>query len=136
MRVQWLVDIHLAVAIVLLAGALILAIDAVRRRREPALPERFWRGVTHLERGVYLQAAIGVTLYLTTTNHPTWTHYLYGAVALVVVMIERGLRPGRGLRETLTADYGRFNEPVVMAVLLFFLFGIFGRAFTTGMWNF
>ncbi|MCL5967463.1 MAG: hypothetical protein M1516_02280 [Firmicutes bacterium] len=133
---HWLIYVHLGVAIILLAGALALAIEAVRSRRLSALPERFWKGATHLERGIFLQAAIGVVLFLTTRHQGlTWTHYLYGGVALVVVLIERGLRPGRGLRETLTTDYGRFNEPVVLAILMFFLFGVFGRAFTTGMWN-
>ncbi|MGC8486691.1 MAG: hypothetical protein ACP5QO_00515 [Clostridia bacterium] len=133
---QWLVDIHLGIAIVLLAASLALAVDALRSRRLGSLPDRFWKGVGHLERGIVLQAAIGVTLFLTTRHAGlTWTHYLYGGVALAVILIERGLRPGRGLRETLTADYGRFNEPVVLAILMFFLFGIFGRAFTTGVWN-
>jgi len=134
--VQWLVDIHLALAILLMAGGLGLAVDALRRRREGTLPDSFWRGATHLERAVVLQALIGVSLYIFTHNHPTWTHYLYGAVALVVILVERGLRPGRALRETLTEDYGRFNEPVVMAVLYFFLFGVFARGFMTGLWNF
>jgi hypothetical protein len=133
---QWLIDVHLVLAVILLASALALAVDALRGRRLSALPDRFWKGVGHLERGVLLQAVIGVVLYLTTRHEGlTWTHYLYGGVALAVILIERGLRPGRGLRETLTADYGRFNEPVVLAILMFFLFAVFGRAFTTGLWN-
>ena len=133
---QWLIDVHLAIAVLLLLATLALAVDALGARRRGVLPARFWKGVGHLERGIGLQAAMGVVLYLTTRHEGlTWTHYLYGGVALAVIAVERGFRPGRGLRETLTADYGRFNEPLVLAVVMFFLAGVFGRAIMTGLWN-
>jgi hypothetical protein len=133
---QWLADIHLVIGIALAAGALILAVLAWGARRHGSLPERFYRGLSHFERLLLLQAIIGIVLYVTAHRASDPLHYLYGGVMLLGAAVDQGLRPGRTLREAVTQDYGRFNEPVVYAVLCFVLFLAAGRGVMTGLWGF
>ncbi|MCL8206569.1 MAG: hypothetical protein K6V97_00630 [Actinomycetia bacterium] len=128
-------DIHLVTAILLLAGALVLGVLALLDRPRGHLSDRFWRGAAHFERLMLFQAVLGVALYLTGARAASLLHYVYGGVVLVVLALGRGLRPGAGLRSTLEADYGRFNEPVILAVLWFFTFGLLARATMTGLWG-
>lgn len=132
---QVLIYAHLGISIILLAGSLAMAIMALKAKAQGVLPQAFWRGTDHVERLLVVEAILGVTLYIVHPAHDP-LHYLYGAVALLLVAVERGLRPGRSLRETVARDYGRFNEPVVFAVLMFIIFALLGRAFTTGLWGF
>jgi len=129
-------DVHLVVAFILLAGAFAMGVLALVDRREGRLSARSWRGATHFERLVLLQAVLGVVLYVGGSRAGTILHYVYGGVVLVVLALGRGLRPGAALRGTLEADYGRFNEPVVFAVLWFFTFGLLARATMTGLFGF
>ncbi|MDA8197982.1 MAG: hypothetical protein M0Z54_00945 [Thermaerobacter sp.] len=133
---QWLVYVHLVFAIALMAGALWLSIVTFRARPTGAVPGSVWKGLTHVDRLIGLQAVVGVILYFTVAHAKDPLHYLYGAVLLLAVLVEQALRPGRGLREVMTRDYGRFNEPMVYAILTFVMFLLAARGFTTGLWGF
>jgi heme A synthase len=134
--VQIVVDVHLVIAFVLALGSIGLAILAWRDRRAGSLPASFFRGLSHLERLLLLQAVIGVVLYLDGLRPTDPLHLLYGGVMLFVAAIDQGIRPGRGLRDAIAQDYGRFNEPVIYAALCLVLFLAAGRAITTGIWGF
>lgn len=129
-------DVHLVAAFILLAGAFAMGVLALLDRRGGRVSARFWRGTAHFERLMLLQAVLGVVLYVSGSRAGTLLHYVYGGVVLVVLALGRSLRPGAALRATLEADYGRFNEPVVFAVLWFFTFGLLARATMTGLWGF
>ena len=133
---QWLVYVHLGFAIALMAGTLWLSIVTFRARPTGAVPGSVWKGLTHVDRLIGLQAVVGVILYFTVAHAKDPLHYLYGAVLLLAVLVEQALRPGRGLREVMTRDYGRFNEPMVYAILTFVMFLLAARGFTTGLWGF
>jgi hypothetical protein len=131
--VQVLTWIHLVFGFALALGALGLAILAWGRRRAGSLPAAYFRGASHWERLLVLQAAIGVVLYLTHHRAQDPLHYIYGGILLLGALVEQGLRPERTLREAWAADYGRFNEPVVYAVLMGILFLAAGRGIMTGL---
>lgn len=133
---QWLVYVHLVFAIALMAGTLGLSIITFRARPTGAVPASVWKGLTHVDRLIGLQAVVGVVLYFAVGHAKDPLHYLYGAVLLLAVLVEQALRPGRGLREVMTRDYGRFNEPLVYAILVFVMFLLSARGFTTGLWGF
>jgi hypothetical protein len=133
---QWLADAHLGFGIILALAALAMAIRAWTDRRAGALSPGFFRGLSHYERLLVLQALLGVVLYLTRHRAADPLHYLYGGVMLVVAAIDQAVRPGRSLREALAQDYGRFNEPVVYAILTLILFIAAGRGIMTGIWGF
>lgn len=131
-----LIDAHLVFGIALAAGSLGMAIMAWTQRRGGQLKEGFFRGLGHLERLLVLQAVVGVILYVTSHRAQDPLHYLYGGVMLFVALIDQGLRPGRPLRESVAADYGRFNEPVVYAILVIVMFIAAARGLMTGLWGF
>ena len=133
---QWLVDVHLVFAIALMAGTLGLSIMTFRARAAGAVPTSVWKGLTHVDRLIGLEAVVGVLLYFTVGHAKDPLHYLYGAILLLAVAVEQALRPGRGLRDVMTRDYGRFNEPLVYAILVFVMFLLAARGFTTGLWGF
>ncbi len=133
---QWLVYVHLGFAIALMAGTLWLSIVTFRARPTGAVPGSVWKGLTHVDRLIGLQAVVGVILYFTVGHAKDPLHYLYGAILLLAVLVEQALRPGRGLRDVMTRDYGRFNEPLVYAILIFVMFLLAARGFTTGLWGF
>lgn len=133
---QWLVYVHLVFAIALMAGTLWLSIVTFRARPTGAVPGPVWKGLTHVDRLIGLQAVVGVILYFTVGHAKDPLHYLYGAILLLAVLVEQALRPGRGLRDVMTRDYGRFNEPMVYAILIFVMFLLAARGFTTGLWGF
>lgn len=133
---RWLlVDVHLVVAIILAIGSLGMTFMAFRARRQGSLEARFWKGLTHLERLIVAQALIGIILYISGARSIDPLHYLYGGLLLLLIALERGLRPGRGFRENITRDYGRFNEPVVFGWIMLVMFLLVGRAITTGVWG-
>lgn len=133
---RWLlVDVHLGVAIILAIGSLGMTIMAFRSKRQGALATGFWKGLTHVERLIVVQALIGIILYITGARSLDPLHYLYGGLLLLAVAVEQGLRPGRGFRENITRDYGRFNEPVVFGWVMLVMFLLIGRAITTGVWG-
>ncbi len=133
---QWLVYVHLVFAIALMAGTLGLSIATFRARPSGAVPASVWTGLTHVDRLIGLQAVAGVVLYFTVGHAKDPLHYLYGAILLLAVLVEQALRPGRGLRDAMARDYGRFNEPLVYAILIFVMFLLAARGFTTGLWGF
>lgn len=133
---QWLLYVHLAFAIALMAATLGLSIMTFRVRASGAVPSAVWTGLTHVDRLIALEAAIGVVLYFTVGHAKDPLHYLYGALLLLAVGAEQAMRPGRGLRDTLEHDYPRFNEPMVYSILIFVMFLFAARAFTTGLWGF
>ncbi len=134
--VQWLLYVHLVLAIALMGGTLTLSIMTFRARPSGAVPASVWTGLTHVDRLVGLQAVVGVVLYFTVGHAKDPLHYLYGAILLLAVVAEQAMRPGRGLRDVLTQDYGRFNEPLVYAILTLVMFLLAARGFTTGLWGF
>jgi hypothetical protein len=133
---QWLDYVHLVFAIALMASTLGLSVMTFRARAAGSVPASVWTGLTHVDRLVALQAAVGVVLYFTVGHAKDPLHYLYGAILLLAVGAEQGMRPGRGLRDTLERDYGRFNEPIVYAIITLVMFLLSARAFTTGLWGF
>ena len=133
---QWMVYVHLVFAIALMAGTLGLSIVTFRARATGAVPASVWKGLTRVDQLIGLQAAVGVLLYFTVGHAKDPLHYLYGAVLLLAVAVEQALRPGRGLREVMTRDYGRFNEPLTYTILTFVMFLLAARGFTTGLWGF
>lgn len=130
--------LHVAVGFLLLAASGGLAVWAFRshRMRRAPLTRRFWQLQDAMQAGVLLQAILGIMLVTQHVHAKDPLHYLYGGVVILLAGLERGLLPGRALREVLQRDYGRFNEPLVFSATNFLVFLLLGRALTTGLWGF
>ncbi|OLZ09217.1 hypothetical protein BFX06_12515 [Sulfobacillus thermosulfidooxidans] len=127
---------HIATALGGFLGALALSIDAYRWRHQRELPDYFWKYQTYVQINTVLLGIFGTTLYLMGGRPKVEWHLLYGAVALLTVMVERGVGRGRQLRQVLAEDYGRFHEVWVYFGLNLFLMAMYGRGLTTGFFGF
>ncbi len=131
-----LIDFHLTLAFTVFVQSLGLSLVAWRTRKSRVLPPGFWRWQSIMQVLVLILAASGIGLYLLSLRPLDPLHYLYGVLALLTIGIERGLMPGKGLRDVLAEDYGRFHEVWVYFGLSVFLMLMFGRGITTGLWGF
>lgn len=136
MGYQMLIDFHVALAFAVFALSVGLSVSAWRLRRDRVLPVSFWRWQAFMQILVLILAASGATLYLLNFRPKDPLHFLYGILALLTIGLERGLMPGRGLREVIAQDYGRFHEVWIYFGLSIFLVLMFGRGITTGLWGF
>lgn len=134
---QALTWLHLAVAFALFLIPAGLTVGGFRasRRRTP-LSTGWWRWQAWWQVGVLIQAAAGIAMVALGLRPKDPLHYLYGALAVLILLAERGLMPGQALRISLESDYGRFNEPKVYAWINLVAFLIVGRALTTGLFGF
>lgn len=129
-------DAHLIVAAVIWFTAMGAVVEAARFRKRSSLPVRFWQIQGILQIAVLVQAALGLGLMASGFRPKDGLHFLYGALTLLMIAAERGLMPGRTLREAIMADWGRFSEPWVYLVLNFLVWALASRAVTTGLWGF
>lgn len=128
--------IHLVIAIIIIGLGLFLGIWGLRERRAAALPGKFWQLQGILQVAILIQSATGVILYLEGQRPKDPLHLMYGAIALLAIGFERGAMPGRTIRETITSDYGRFNEGWIFGITNLLIFAVAGRALTTAIWGF
>ncbi len=128
--------LHVTTAIIGFLGALALSIAAYRQRRNRELPDKFWRFQTYLQINTLALGIFGTTLFVMGGRPKVEWHLLYGALALLTVLMQRGLGRGRQIRQVLAQDYGRFHEVWVYFGLNLFLWAMYGRGLTTGFFGF
>ncbi|MDA8195554.1 MAG: hypothetical protein M0Z53_16400 [Thermaerobacter sp.] len=133
-----LIDTHLGLAFALAVLSLWLTWNAYQRRKLPEhdVTPGYWKIQNVFQAGVLLQAALGIMLVIEHVTPKDRLHFIYGGVLLLIVLIQRAMRPGHPVRATITQDYRRFNEAWVLASLNFASFLMIGRAITTGIWGF
>ncbi len=131
-----LITLHLSLAFLTFFLALGLSVAALRTRKQKSLHPGFWRWQMATQMGVLLLAVSGASLYLLHFRPRDPLHILYGALALLTIGLQRGLMPGRSLRDVMESDYGRFHEVWVYFGLNVFLFLMLGRGITTGLFGF
>ncbi|CAB1129896.1 conserved membrane protein of unknown function [Candidatus Hydrogenisulfobacillus filiaventi] len=129
--------LHLANAFVLLLIPLGLTVAGfgASRRRHP-LTAGWWRWQGGWQVAVLVQAAAGIAMVALGLRPKDPLHYLYGALAVLILLAERGLMADQPLRVSLEADYGRFNEAKVYAWINLVAFLVAARGLTTGLFGF
>ncbi len=133
---QVVLALHVTAAFSGFAVSLGLVIAAYRSRRTGTLSARFWRWQAVIQIVTLALGVLGASLYAMGGRPKVAWHLLYGAIALLTILIQWGLRPHQTLRGILAADYGRFNEVWVFFGLNLFLWIMYGRGLTTGLWGF
>jgi hypothetical protein len=133
---QIVLVLHIATALLGFVAALVLSIIAYRHRRQRELPDTFWKYQAYLQLNTLLLGVFGTALYLMGGRPKVELHMLYGALALLTVLAQRGLGRGRQLRQVLAEDYGKFHEVWVYFGLNLFLWAMYGRGLTTGFFGF
>ncbi|MCL4494539.1 MAG: hypothetical protein M1294_06940 [Firmicutes bacterium] len=128
--------LHVAAALLGFVAALVLSIVAYRYRRQRELPDTFWKYQAYLQINTVLLGVFGTALYLMGGRPKVELHMLYGVLALLTVLAQRGLGRGGQLRQVLAEDYGRFHEVWVYFGLNLFLWAMYGRGLTTGFFGF
>lgn len=134
----FLIMSHLIIAIVLAVLSLGLTIHTFRQRKFPnhAFTSQFWIFHNVFEATVLLQAVLGIMLVIHHVAAKDALHFIYGGVLLLLILIGRGLRPGRALNMMFTRDYARFQATWSFFVVDLLSFLMIGRAITTGVWGF
>lgn len=129
---------HVACAITGFLGASGLVVAAYRQRKTGELTPRFWQYQAYVQIITVLLGVFGTALFLMGGRPKVILHILYGALALLTVVVERGMGRGRQLREVLAQDYGHghFNEAWWFFGLNLFLWAMYGRGLTTGFFGF
>ncbi len=129
---------HVSCAILGFIGSLGLALAAVRQRKTGDLTPRFWQYQAAVQIITVLLGVFGTGLFLMGGRPKVILHILYGALALLTVLVERAMGRGHALRESVAQDYGhgKFNEGWWFFGLNLFLWAMYGRGLTTGFFGF
>jgi hypothetical protein len=132
-----LLTVHASRALLaaVVAGNAVLALWAfgahLRGRR--TLGATFWAVALVVAALTVVQAASGAALAVGGMRPRTWLHFLYGALVLVGVVAQAGLRPGGFLRPALHNPGAA--APRVLALLCLTQAALLLRAYTTGAWG-
>lgn len=126
--------IHVGSAI----GGFILAtgigIWLLRRPRIDDLPRGFWRWQRTLQWMTVVLGLAGITLYLQGKRPMDPLHLLYGALALMAVLLLGAFGPNRDPKDLLQG--WQVNPRWVFFGLNVFLWAMYGRGLTTGFFGF
>lgn len=126
---------HILSAVTGFLLSVLLAVMTWQQRKAPALNERFWRWQTATQGITVILGAFGVGLFLLGHRPRVIWHLLYGALALLTVLLQRALAPGQATRQAIAQDYGRFSEAWVYFGLNLFLLAMYGRGLSTGFFG-
>jgi hypothetical protein len=106
------------------------------RRRQP-LEGAFFRRLRWVQLAMLVQPASGVALWALGLRPRDPVHLVYGAVLVAILLLQRGLAPGRPFRQAVEADWGRrLNEGYVYAGLSAFACLMVLRAISTALFGF
>lgn len=131
----WLATLHSIGGTLMLLISLVAAVWATARYRRSALPPQFFTLSQAVSILFGLQALLGLALYAGGHRPPAPVmHLFYPFLVLLAIGLDHMLRPGRKLRLSLEKG-GAFREPVFFTYLWWFLFLMFGRSWTTGLFG-
>lgn len=130
---------HIATAIFgfIVSGG--LAIAALIQRGRGSLPKNFWIWQTVVQINTLLLAVFGTSLFLMGGRPKVILHILYGAIALLTILVQRAVGTDGAMLEGMwPKKEGRAGVNIAWVAfgLNAFLWAIYGRGLTTGFFGF
>lgn len=130
---------HIATAIFgfIVSGG--LAIAALIQRSRGTLPKNFWIWQTVVQINTLLLAVFGTSLFLMGGRPKVILHILYGAIALLTILVQRAVGTDGAMLEGMWPKKdGRAGVNIAWVAfgLNAFLWAIYGRGLTTGFFGF
>ncbi len=126
--------IHIGSAIGGFILATVIGVWIVRRTDISQLPRAFWRWQRTLQWMTVVLGLAGATLYLEGNRPMDPLHLLYGALALIAVLLLGAFAPNRDPQDLLQGWH--VNPKWVLFGLNVFLWAMYGRGLTTGFFGF
>ncbi|MCY0898474.1 MAG: hypothetical protein OWU33_05970 [Firmicutes bacterium] len=126
--------IHVGAGLVAFVLSGILSIVVLRITQVEALPRTFWRWERITQWITVVLAAAGVTLYLLGKRPQDALHLLYGALALLAILLLGAFGPNRDPKEVLGG--WQVNPKWILFALNVFLWAMLGRGLSTGFFGF
>lgn len=125
------VHVGAAIAGFILSG--IISAGVLRRHSPADLSQSFWRWQRAAQWITVVLGAAGALLYLSGNRPRDPLHMLYGALALLAVMLLGAFGPGRDPRDLLQG--WNINPKWILFGLNVFLWAMYGRGLTTGFFG-
>ncbi len=135
MLTEVLLWIHVACACsgFVIAGGLGIAALRARKRNHGELSLSFWRWQRVVQGITVVLAGAGIGLYLSGRRPSDPLHLLYGALALLTILLQGATGPDRDLRDFFP---GLRVKPVwIIFGLNAFLWAMYGRGLSTGFFG-
>lgn len=129
-----ILSIHIGSAIGGFILATVLGVWIVRRTDISQLSRAFWRWQRTLQWITVVLGLAGATLYLEGKRPMDPLHLLYGALALMAVLLLGAFAPNRDPKDLLQG--WQVNPKWVLFGLNVFLWAMYGRGLTTGFFGF
>lgn len=126
--------IHVAAAFVGFVLSGVLAVIVLRTSDYRALSVRFWQGERVAQWVTVILAAAGAGLYVSGRRPTDILHLLYGALALLAVLFLAAFGPDRDPEELLQG--WRVQPKWILFGCNVFLWAMYGRGLTTGLFGF
>jgi len=132
--VEILLWIHVSSAIVgfILSG--IISIGVLRQTNYDALSRNFWRWERITQWITVLLGATGTGLYLLGQRPTDSLHLLYGALAILTIILLGAFGPDKDPKDILQG--WQVNPKWLLFGLNVFLWAMYGRGLTTGFFGF
>lgn len=130
---QLLLDLHITAAIAGFIFSGIIAVGVLRRSAVQDLSKGFWRWQRITQWTTVVLGAAGTGLYLTGHRPTDPLHLLYGALALLAVILLGAFGPDRDPQELLAG--WKVNPRWILFGLNVFLWAMYGRGLTTGFFG-
>lgn len=131
---QVLLWIHVAAAIAGFVVSGIVAAMVLRQKAFSDLSRNFWRWQRAAQGITVVLGAAGAGLYLTGHRPTDPLHLLYGALALLAILLLGAFGPTRDPRDLLAG--WQVNPKWILFGLNVFLWMMYGRGLTTGFFGF
>lgn len=132
--------VTMAIAGFIVSGG--LAIAAWRQRGKAAFSPQFWRWQTLVQIITVLLGAFGLGLFLIGSRPKVIWHLLYGALALLTVLMQRAVGTDGAILAGMSAggqEAAQALEPRRLAWVVFglniFLWAMYGRGLSTGFFG-
>ncbi len=110
-----------------------LGIAALRARKRGELSPAFWKWQRAVQGITLVLAGAGVGLYLSGRRPIDPLHLLYGALALLTILLQGATGPNRDLRDFFPEL--RVNPIWIIFGLNAFLWAMYGRGLSTGFFG-
>ncbi|MCY0879906.1 MAG: hypothetical protein OWU84_13330 [Firmicutes bacterium] len=126
--------IHVGAGLAAFVLSGILSIIVLRIPAFESLPRAFWRWERLAQWITVVLALAGVTLYLTGHRPKDPLHLLYGALALLAIILLGAFGPDRDPKDILGG--WQVNPKWILFALNVFLWAMLGRGLSTGFFGF